>query len=313
MNPRSRTQSRRKTNELDGILLVDKLAGMTSHDVVDHIRKAANVRRVGHTGTLDPGATGLLVLCLGVATRLSEHLTGLDKVYEGVMRFGLVTDSYDLDGKIVAESPVPELSIQDIQTACQAFTGDILQTPPMVSAVKVGGERLYKIARQGETVERPARPVTVREFDVLSYEPPDAAIRVRCTRGTYVRSLCHDVGQALGCGGALAALRRTFVGNYGVADALPVDAFTDRESVQNRLLTINDALDLPTVLVRAGSRQAIIAGSPLTEDHILGGCPAREGWVQIKLESGRLLALGQIHPGPPKPWIHPKRVFIEGR
>jgi tRNA pseudouridine55 synthase len=198
---------------MNGLLLVDKPAGITSHDVVDRIRRAAGTRKVGHTGTLDPGATGLLVLCLGVATRLSEHLTGLDKVYEGAMRLGLVTDSYDMDGKVTAESPVTaNLTMADIQSACDRFAGEIMQVPPMVSAVKVGGERLYKRARQGEVVERAARQVTVREFHVLSYKAPDAQIRVRCTRGTYVRSLCHDVGQALGCGAILASLRRTFVG-----------------------------------------------------------------------------------------------------
>lgn len=302
---------RDKKNEMTGILLVDKPSGMTSHDVVDHIRRAAGIRRVGHTGTLDPAATGLLVLCLGAATRLSEHLTGLDKVYEGIMRLGVVTDSHDLDGKIVAENPVPDFSIGDIRHACEPFTGDIMQIPPMVSAVKVGGERLYKMARHGEVVERTPRPVTVREFAVLGYTRPDAAIRVRCTRGTYVRSLCHDVGQALGCGGALASLRRTSVGQYSVQNAATVDALTDRSDVENRLLAMDNALDLPTVFVRSRSRAAVASGSPLGVDDVVGGCPVREGWVQIKLESGKLLALGQVHSGPPNPWVHPKRVLFE--
>ena len=290
---------------------MDKPSGMTSHDVVDHIRKAGNIRRVGHTGTLDPAATGLLVLCLGGATRLSEHLTGLDKVYEGVMRLGMVTDSYDLDGKIISEHPVPDLTKEDIQKACVPFTGNIMQVPPMVSAVKVGGERLYKIARQGETVERPSRPVTVSEFEVLTYEPPDATIRIRCTRGTYVRSLCHDVGQALGCGGVLAKLRRTYVGQYAVDEAATVEQLADRQSLEQRLLPLDNALDLPIVVVRNSSRAAVAAGAALGSDDVVGGCPVRQGWVQIKLESGKLLALGQVHDSPSKPWIHPKRVLID--
>ncbi len=291
---------------MKGLLLVDKPAGITSHDVVDRIRRA-----VGHTGTLDPGATGLLVLCLGAATRLSEHLTGLDKVYEGSMRLGITTDSYDMDGKVVAENPVPDLTAADIQKACDKFAGEIMQVPPMVSAVKVGGERLYKRARQGEVVERAARRVTVREFRVLSYEPPDAQIRVRCTRGTYVRSLCHDVGQALGCGATLASLRRTFVGQFSVEDALPVDQFDGPEKVASRLKPIETALTLPSVTVKSSSRGAVLSGAGLNPDDLAGGCPVNKGWVQVKSESGRLLALGEVTTGPTGVWIHPKRVFIE--
>ena len=296
---------------MNGILLVDKPAGLTSHDVVDRIRHAAGMRRIGHTGTLDPAATGLLVLCLGPATRLSEHLTGLDKVYEGAMRLGIVTDSYDLDGKVVATSEVPELDITAIQSACDRFSGDIRQVPPMVSAVKVGGERLYKIARQGVTVEREARPVTVREFCALSYTPPDVVIRVRCTRGTYVRSLCHDVGQVLGCGAVLACLRRTFVGPHSVEQALPVDGFANQQDVAARLLPVDDALDLPVVVVAPGARSVVAAGGLLGPNHLTGGCSVTEGWVQIKLPSGRLLALGQVQTGPVGVRIHAKRVLAK--
>ena len=295
---------------MNGVLLVDKPSGLTSHDVVDRIRRAAGTRRVGHTGTLDPAATGLLVLCIGAATRLSEHLTGLDKVYEGTMRLGLTTDSYDLDGTILQERDVPELAIADIQDACNAFIGDIQQVPPMVSAVKVGGERLYKKARAGETVEREARAVTVSEFEVLSYTKPDALIRVRCTRGTYVRSLCHDVGEALGCGAALAALRRTFVGRYSVADALPVDAYVSRPDVEARLMSMDTALDLPTVVMRPGGRNLVASGAAFDGDALAEACPVAEGWVQIKSSSGRLLALGVVSMGPTGVTVRPKRVFV---
>ena len=163
---------------MKGVLLLDKPAGMTSHDVVDHIRRAAQMRRVGHTGTLDPSATGLLIICVGEATRLSEHLTRLDKVYEGYLRFGVVTDSYDMDGKVLEENPVPDISPEEIQKAFDALTGEIQQVPPMVSAVKVGGQRLYKMARKGETIERKPRKVTVKEFRLLDYDPPLARFRV---------------------------------------------------------------------------------------------------------------------------------------
>lgn len=295
---------------MNGILLVDKPVRLTSHDVVDRIRKASGIRRIGHTGTLDPAATGLLVLCIGAATRLSEHLTGLDKGYEGAMRFGVVTDSYDLDGKVTETNPLPDLTIEQIQEQCDRFVGNIMQVPPMVSAVKVGGERLYKRARQGETVEREPRPVTVLEFRVLEYTPPDATIRIRCTRGTYVRSLCHDVGQAIGCGATLAALRRTFVGRHSVEEALPVDAFVTRQNVLDRLLCIDSALDLPEVFVPPRMRNLVVTGGSLGPGDIVGGCSAREGWVQIKLESGKLLALGQIELAPGGARIHARRILV---
>jgi tRNA pseudouridine55 synthase len=268
------------------------------------------VRRIGHTGTLDPAATGLLVLCVGAATRLSEHLTGLDKGYEGSMRFGIETDSYDLDGKIVAEKPVPDLTIEDIQAVCDRFSGDIMQIPPMVSAVKVGGERLYKRARQGETIEREPRPVKVLEFRVLEYTAPEALIRVRCTRGTYVRSLCHDVGAALGCGAALSSLRRTFVGRHSVENALPVDAFTTREQVQERLLSIDTALDLPEIFIHSKLRNLVVTGGTLEAGDVVLAPVLKDGWVQIKLENGKLLALGLLEAGPDGLRVHAKRILV---
>jgi tRNA pseudouridine55 synthase len=292
-----------------GILLVDKPPGITSHDVVDHVRKAAGIRRVGHTGTLDPRATGLLILCVGGATRLSEHLTALDKTYEGTMRLGIVTDSFDLDGAVLEQRPVPELTADDVQQACDRYTGDIEQIPPMVSAVKIGGQRLYKMARQGETVERKPRPVKVHEFSVLGYAAPDAHIRVRCTSGTYVRSLCHDVGAALGCGAALACLRRTWVGSYCVDKAVPLGALTNRESVEAHLTPIHKALDMPEVIVRPACRKMVVAGSTLTRRDCENDCPVESGWVQIKTASGELLALGLVKPGPAELCIHPKRVL----
>ncbi len=298
---------------LKGILLVDKPVGITSHDVVDRIRKASGIRRVGHTGTLDPAATGLLILCIGPATRLSEHLTGLDKVYEGDMRFGLVTDSYDMDGQVVSESPVPDLTPEQIQGAFDRFTGDIEQVPPMVSAVKVGGERLYKKARKGEVVERPARAVTVREFALLEYAPPVAHFRVQCTSGTYVRSLCHEVGEGFGCGAVLAALRRTAVGRHRVEDALPVDAFKTPDDVRAQLVPLGDALTLPAVVALPSGKRLIRSGATLTGGDIADATGLEEGWVQIKSADGDLLALGQIKREPSGPCIVPRRVFVESR
>lgn len=294
---------------MTGLLLVDKPAGMTSHDVVDRLRKATGIRRIGHTGTLDPNATGLLVLCIDRATRLSEHLTGLDKVYEGTMRFGLVTRSYDLDGEVLEQHPVPALTPAQIQSACDKYVGAIDQLPPMVSAVKVGGERLYKLARKGETVDRKPRQVTVHEFTVLQYEAPDAIVRVSCTSGTYVRSLCHDVGQDLGCGAALATLRRTRVGDFSVDDAAPVDSFTDPESVAARLIPMDRALSLPEVTIKSSATQTVLTGGMLGPPDFRVACPVTEGWVQIKSERGRLLALGTVEAASYGAAVFPKRVF----
>lgn len=300
-------------NRMKGLLLVDKPSGMTSHDVVDHVRKASGIRRVGHTGTLDPAATGLLILCLGPATRLSEYLTGLDKVYEGDMRFGVVTDSYDMDGKVLEEHPVPaDLSVETIQAVCDHYVGDILQAPPMVSAVKVGGERLYKKARKGEVVEREARPVHVEEFTVLGYDAPLATFRVACTRGTYVRSLCHDVGEAIGCGATLNSLRRTHVGKHCVDNAATIDDLKTPENVLGALVPLGQALDLPFVVIRPGRRQMVSSGSALGMGDIVEKCPVSEGWVQVKSERGELLALAQVEHGP-EVRLNPRRVFIGDR
>ncbi|HOE66204.1 MAG TPA: tRNA pseudouridine(55) synthase TruB [Candidatus Hydrogenedentes bacterium] len=296
---------------MDGILLIDKPCGITSHDVVDRIRRVAGTRRVGHTGTLDPAATGLLILCLGQATRLSDFLIGMDKVYEGTMRLGVVTDSYDLDGSVVERRAVPEGLTRDrIQAECNRFVGTIQQTPPMVSAVKVGGERLYKLARKGETVERAARSVTVREFSVLEYASPDAVFRVRCTRGTYARSLCHDVGMALGCGAALAALRRTAVGPHGIAAALPLDRFVGPEDVVDRLLPPEMALTLPEVRVFAHCERLVGCGGALHPADIEGFFPMESGWVQVKTRSGRLLAVAEVTAGPQGFCLQPRRVLV---
>jgi tRNA pseudouridine55 synthase len=298
---------------MNGILLVDKPAGWTSHDVVDQIRRAAGMRKVGHTGTLDPAATGLLILCLGKATRMSEFLIGMDKVYEGTMRMGIITDSHDLDGGIVEERPVPELAPARIEEAFARFTGDIMQVPPMVSAVKINGERLYKKARKGEVVDRPARPVTVREFELVDYQAPDARFRVRCTRGTYARTLCYDVGEVLGCGATLAALRRTWVGPHSVAEAKPAEEFRERADVTKRIRPIESALELPEIVVEDETREVVAAGTVLNRRDWRDECPVADGWVQIKSPSGELLALGNVETGQRGISVHPKRVLCGRR
>lgn len=209
---------------LDGALLVDKPVGCTSHDVVDDIRRKFGIKKVGHCGTLDPNATGLLIIVLGRGTKLSEKLMSDDKVYEGDIKFGETTDSYDADGKVTATAPVPPLTLEQLNEAASAFVGDLQQIPPMVSAKKQGGVALYKLARKGIEVVREPRLVHIYNYRFTAYTEPLAKFRVACTKGTYVRSLAHDLGAKLGCGAHLATLRRVTSGKWDVADALTLDA-----------------------------------------------------------------------------------------
>lgn len=205
---------------LDGALLIDKPAGPTSHDIVDEIRDGFRIKKVGHCGTLDPNATGLLIMLLGRGTKLSEKLMSDDKVYSGWIKFGETTNSYDTDGEVLETKPVPPLSLDLLNEAAGAFIGDIMQQPPMVSAVKIGGVPLYKLARKGVEVERKARLIHIYNFRFTQYEEPYAFFRVACTKGTYVRTLAHELGQKFGCGAHLATLRRVSSGRFDVADAL---------------------------------------------------------------------------------------------
>ncbi len=210
-------------DSLDGALLVDKPAGITSHDVVDRLRRHLAIKKVGHCGTLDPMATGLLVILLGRATKLSDTLMAADKVYTGRVKFGETTDSYDADGEIQTTLPVMPMDLPALNEAAVAFCGDLMQAPPMVSAVKIKGVPLYKLARKGIEVPREPRLVHVYSFKFQSYSEPFGDFRLACTKGTYVRSIAHDLGQKLGCGAHLVALRRTESGRLSVDQALPMD------------------------------------------------------------------------------------------
>ena len=207
---------------LDGALLIDKPAGPTSHDIVDAVRRHFGIKKVGHCGTLDPNATGLLIIVLGRGTKLSERLMSDDKVYEGTIKFGETTDSYDADGELVASLPVLPMTLAQINESAAEFVGDIMQTPPMVSAVKMGGVPLYKLARKGIEVEREARLVHVYNFRFSAYQEPIAQFRLACTKGTYVRTIAHELGQKLGCGAHLATLRRVTSGKFEVSQAIPL-------------------------------------------------------------------------------------------
>jgi len=216
----------RAGDDLSGVLVVDKPLGPTSHDIVDRIRKLFNIRKVGHGGTLDPMATGLLVILMGRATKLSGRFLGSDKAYTGTLRLGISTDSLDAAGEVTAEGDFSHVTETALAATMKAMQGDQMQEPPMVSAVKVNGVPLYKQARKGRVVERQSRLIHIYEFSLKRFEPPTADFDVRCTKGTYVRKLCADVGDTLGCGAHLAALRRTDSGDFTLDDAHPLSAIT---------------------------------------------------------------------------------------
>ncbi len=224
----------------DGVLLVDKPARLTSHDVVDRIRRHFGFNKVGHCGTLDPAATGLLVIVLERATKLQDRLMADDKMYEGTMLLGVSTDSQDADGAVIAEKPVPPLDATAIEEAFARFRGDLQQVPPMVSAIKHQGQPLYKLARKGKTVEREPRLIHIYDLRVLQLELPRIQFRVACTKGTYVRTLCSDIGDVLGCGAHLCGLRRARSGHFDVKDAHTLDALLklNREQLQPLVIPI---------------------------------------------------------------------------
>lgn len=253
-------------NDLAGILNIDKPAGMTSHDVVNRVRRTASTRRVGHAGTLDPLATGVLLVCVGRATRLVEYLVGQPKVYEAEIRLGQTTNTYDADGEVVQERPLT-FTPQDLQNALTHFLGEIEQVPPMYSAIKQDGQPLYKLARQGKEVERKPRLVTIHELAVLSWNAPLLTVRVACSTGTYIRSLAHDLGEVLGCGGHITRLRRTAVGDFGVGTAVSLNDLSP-ENIYSHLLPLDTAVaHLPRLDFARQDADDLLQGKPIIADN----------------------------------------------
>ena len=230
--------------ELDGVLLVDKPTDHTSHDVVARLRGKLRMKRIGHAGTLDPMATGLLVILVGKSTRLSQYLVGIDKEYEGTMELGKTTNSQDADGEVMETRPVPELTEEGVRTVIQGFLGDQYQLPPMFSAIKIDGVPLYKTARKGGEVEREPRFIRVMSWDLLRFASPRLDFRLRCTKGTYVRTLGHDLGTKLGCGAHLTALRRTATDRFHVSQALTLDQLQELSipEIEKRLIPVSAAV-----------------------------------------------------------------------
>jgi tRNA pseudouridine55 synthase len=282
---------------MDGVLVIDKPSGPTSFDVVRRIRSLLRVKKAGHTGTLDPIATGVLPVCLNQATKIAGFITEGQKAYEAVIRLGVETDTHDAAGKTLAVAPVPPLSAETLEEILPRFRGSFSQTPPMYSAVKIDGKRLYELARAGEEVPRAPRPVTVYELVMRDFSASEVHLFLRCSKGFFVRVLAHDLGRALGCGAHLRSLRRTASGAFTEAQALKLDRVMSlcssaggRVEIERQLISIPDALaDLPAVLVSRLDAVRVARGIPVE-----GQAP--EGRVRLLDPAGALLAIAEIGP-----------------
>jgi tRNA pseudouridine55 synthase len=283
-----------------GLLLLDKPPGVTSHDAVLEVRRRLRSPGAGHLGTLDPPASGLLLVAMGAATRAIPVWAGGEKTYEARIRFGVTTSTQDLAGEVLTRAATESLTEAAIRHAATRFVGDIRQIPPMVSALKVGGERLHRLARRGVSVERAPRLVHVRDWEWLGFDLPEAGFRVRCSGGTYVRTLAHDLGSALGCGAALAGLRRTQIGPYHVRGASSWEALLGEPAevtIARAGVPLDRALDvLPAIELDAEAEALIGSGRrPVVR---LGNAPLQAGSRSVVMRSreGRALALGELEP-----------------
>jgi tRNA pseudouridine55 synthase len=303
---------------VDGVLPIDKPAGPTSHDMVALARRALATRRIGHTGTLDPFASGLLLLCIGRATRIAEYLSGLDKQYTAIVRLGVNTDTEDATGSILSEHDATGITPSDVETALHAQRGEILQTPPAYSAKKVDGVRSYRLAREGRAVELEPVSVTIYHLEITQFETPDVHLDVTCSSGTYIRAIARDLGAALGVGAHLTALRRTAVGAHSVDNAMSaadLDAIAIARRAERSGAGIADASSgtlrpaLISTLDALGEMQRIEA-APDDIDHIRHGRAitrhdAVDGVVALGRD-GELIAIAHAEGGR----IRPRKVFL---
>ncbi|HEY8207868.1 MAG TPA: tRNA pseudouridine(55) synthase TruB [Myxococcaceae bacterium] len=273
---------------MNGVLVIDKPAGPTSFEVVQRVRSLLQVKKAGHTGTLDPMATGVLPVCLGEATKVAGLLTEGDKAYDAVVRLGVETDTQDAQGKVLAERPVPHLDRDALEAALQRFRGTFTQVPPMFSAVKVGGKRLHELARAGEEIPREGREVTVRELLLRDFSATELTLSVRSSKGFFVRTLAHDLGQSLGCGACLKALRRTASGPFVLARAVPLDRLDPKQAPSLVVPTAEALSFLPALTVSAADEVRVGHGVPLEVP------PGMEGRVRVLSRSGALLALAEV-------------------
>ena len=275
---------------MDGIVIVDKPQDWTSQDVTARLRRVFNTRRIGHGGTLDPMATGVLPVFVGRATRGVEFFEHAEKTYEAVLRLGLTTDTEDVTGTVLTEAPVSATDEQIAETL-EAFRGNIMQVPPMYSALKVNGQKLCDLARKGKTVERQPRPITIHELTLLERGENTLHLRVRCSKGTYIRTLCKDIGEALGCGGCMERLRRVQAGEYTITEAIPLQELLDTAEPEKYLRSVDTMFrNYPAVTLTANQEKRCRNGNPFSVKMEDGTCRAYS-------QSGEFLMLAKVEDG----------------
>lgn len=283
---------------IHGIINVYKEKGFTSHDVVAKLRGIVGQKKIGHTGTLDPDATGVLPVCLGKATKLCDLLTDKNKTYEAVLLLGKTTDTQDITGEVLEEKSTEALTKEKVREAIEGFIGDYEQIPPMYSALKVNGKKLYELAREGKVIERKARPVKILDIQILEIDLPKVRMEVSCSKGTYIRTLCHDIGEKLGCGGCMESLMRTRVSTFRIEDAKTLDEIETlkQEGKLAELLVPIDAMFLsyPKITVKDDWKAFAKNGNPLDLKMLKEACGQNEE-TQVRLydESGKFIAIYQ--------------------
>ena len=275
---------------MNGIVIVDKPAGWTSQDVTARLRRVFNTRRIGHGGTLDPMATGVLPVFVGRATRGVEFFEHAEKTYEAVLRLGITTDTEDITGSVLERREV-NVTRETLEAALEAFRGEILQIPPMYSALKVNGKKLCDLARKGKEVERAPRPITIHELELLELDGSLARLRVRCSKGTYIRTLCKDIGFALGCGGCMEALRRTCAGEYTIDEAVPLDTLLEAENPGQFMRDVDTMFrGFPAVTLTPNQEKRCRCGNAFS-------LRLAEGTYRAYSQSGEFLMLAKVENG----------------
>ena len=275
---------------MDGIVIVDKPQDWTSQDVTARLRRVFNTRRIGHGGTLDPMATGVLPVFVGRATRGVEFFEHAEKTYETVLRLGLTTDTEDITGTVLTEATV-SVTDEQVEGALDAFRGEIMQVPPMYSALKVNGQKLCDLARKGKTVERQPRPITIYELQLLERGENTLRLRVRCSKGTYIRTLCKDIGEALGCGGCMESLRRVSAGEYTIDETVPLQELLDTAQPEKYLRSVDTMFrNYPSLTLTANQEKRCRNGNPFS-------VKLEEGTYRAYSQSGEFLMLAKVEAG----------------
>ena len=278
---------------MDGVIVIRKEKGFTSHDVVAKLRGILHMKKIGHTGTLDPDAEGVLPVALGKATRLVDMITDKEKTYEAVMRLGVVTDTQDMSGTVLSQTTELSVTEEELCTVVSSFVGDYMQVPPMYSALKVNGKKLYELAREGKTVERKPRPVHFYEIEILDISFPLVRFRVTCSKGTYIRTLCNDIGEKLGCGGAMEELLRTRSGNFTLEESMTlsqVEEAVANGTIGEKIVSIEDVLSMYPALICTPEGDRLLGnGNPVPEELVQGG--SREEKVRMYKSSGNFTGI----------------------